>query len=76
MFETVQQQMKVDESAVRGPFPEYALSAVISERVAQTQPLFQIVASTDVVAREDVCPPQAAEQRLFASPASDPMEML
>src|SRR3954447_13922347 len=59
MLEPIQKQMKVDEAAVRGPFLEYSLTAVIGEWVAQVQPPFEIVACANVVARENVRPPQA-----------------
>jgi len=46
--------MKVDEAAVRSPFSEHPLNAVVGERVAQSQPGLEIVARTDIVAGEDV----------------------
>jgi uncharacterized protein (DUF2249 family) len=53
--------MEIDQPAVLLPTGERFVHAVIVKAVRQTQPALQIVPRPYVIAREDVCPAQAAQ---------------
>src|SRR4051812_41286029 len=62
--------MEIDQSAVRTVGGENPTNSVVIQGPAQAEPAKEVVSRPDVVAGEDVQPPQPPQQDVLPGPAS------
>jgi hypothetical protein len=70
-LQTLQQQVKINETSIRLPWGKRTLDFVVARRLGQTQPALQVVSRADIVAWKHVRPSQAAEKYILGSPAAN-----
>lgn len=71
LCEPVQEQVEVDETAIRLPSGERPLYAGIVQWFSKPQPPLQVVARTYIITREDVDASQTPQKHILSGPASD-----
>jgi hypothetical protein len=67
--QAIQKQVKVNKSRAARPARIDPPNPLVFEWFGQTQPTLKVIAGPDVITREDMGPPQAAEQDVLRSPA-------
>src|SRR5580698_4792243 len=67
--ERIDQQMEIDEAAPPMPAREDGAHAVVIELVAKAEVGAQAIAPTDIIARKNTEPPEAAQQHILGGPA-------
>src|SRR6266566_1381151 len=70
--EVGEQEVEVDEPGERVPGAHSGLNAGVVERPAAVEPAREVVAGAYVVPREDMQPPEPAQQGVLGRPATDP----